>query len=222
VHVVRLQRSRDGRQAGQPVPAPPPLLATTLRARQDSPAKLQATPPRRWRTMTAGHHRTVAVSNPSGAAYVAEVTVSRWHPAMAGLAVLPTAACALGDASVLPPDSKRTAVGGRRLVPRRLMRRFRIHAGRPHLDSPVAEPVLAGGLIGKGDPAARLEAAVPLRYDHREMSPAPSRGLGGIDHAPPAVITPLADGSLAQHAFSMLCPQPGPPSPSSRSRELRP
>jgi hypothetical protein len=43
--VVRLQRSGDGRQAGQPVPAPLPLLATALRARQDSPAKLQATPP---------------------------------------------------------------------------------------------------------------------------------------------------------------------------------
>jgi hypothetical protein len=89
-------------------------------------------------------------------------------------------------------------------MPGWLLRRFRTHARRPHLNSPVAEPVLSGGLVGKGDLTARLEAAVSLRHDHREMSPAPSWRVGGIDHPPPVVIAPLADGSLAQHAFSML------------------
>jgi hypothetical protein len=42
-NVVRPQRSGDGRQARQPVTAPPPLLAAALRARQGPLAKLQAT-----------------------------------------------------------------------------------------------------------------------------------------------------------------------------------
>jgi hypothetical protein len=129
-------------------------------------------------------------------------------PVMAALTVVPTPRYALGNAPVLPPDGQRTPVGGRQLALGRLLRRFRTHARRPDLDSPVAEPVLAGGLKGKGDVTAWLEAAVSLRHDHREMRPAPSRGVGGIDHPPPVVITPLADGSLAQHAFTMLCLSP--------------
>jgi hypothetical protein len=114
-----------------------------------------------------------------------------------------TARHAPGDIPVRPSDGEGTPVSGRAALGG-LLWRFWPCAGRPDHDSPVVKPFLARGFIGEGDMITRLEASQSVSHDHREMNPASSRGVGGVDHPPAMVIAPLSDSSLAWHTLSMF------------------
>jgi len=76
-------------------------------------------------------------------------------------------------------------------------------AGQPDQDCPVIESVLPQGFISEGDMIAGGESAEPVGHDVREVDPASAWGVCGVDHSRAFVVAPLADRSLARHAFSM-------------------